>query len=212
MEKQVRYNDSSDVNINNQYVEGYALVFDKKSCDLGGYREIISPSAISQEILDASDIFCYLNHNESYGVLERRRFGVGGLELTIDETGLLYRFKLGDSSLCNDLRYYLERKIITKSSFSFTVSDYQWKDTASGDPWYDKDGLQQMTITKFDKLFDCSPVFEPAYQSTSVSLHNGEFRNKEFVEECSKRKLNRSVGKPDDQYYKNIRKKYNLFK
>jgi HK97 family phage prohead protease len=208
MDKQIRYIES-DININDQYVEGYALVFNKKSADVGGYREIIVPGAIDQDILDSSDIFCYLNHNELFGVLERRRFGVGGLETIIDETGLFYRFKLGESPLCQELKYYLERKIITKSSFSFTVAEYKWLDDASGNPVYDNDGLQQMTITKFDKLYDLSPVYEPAYIDTSVTLHNNTFKNELFVDECNKRKLNRKI---NNDYYTNIRKKYNLNK
>jgi HK97 family phage prohead protease len=210
MEKQIRYNES-EINTDGKYVEGYALVFNKKSCDMGGYREVIAPQALNQQILDNSDVFCYLNHNEAYGVLERRRFGVGGLELIIDETGLLYRFKLGESPLCQELKYCLERKIITKSSFSFTINDYVWLDDEQGYSIFDNDGLQQMTITRFDKIFDVSPVYEPAYIDTNVILHNNTFKNETFINECNKRKLNESVGKPDDEYYINI-KKYNLNK
>jgi HK97 family phage prohead protease len=211
MEKQIRHFES-DININGQYVEGYALVFNKKSSDVGGYREIISPTAIDQTVLDASDIFCYLNHNEALGVLERRRFGEGGLNLIIDQTGLLYYFKLGESPLSQELKYYLERKIITKSSFSFTVAEYEWLDDEQGYPVIDENGLQQMTITKFERIFDVSPVYEPAYIDTSVMLHNNTFKNELFVDECSKRKLNRSVKKTDNDYYTNIRKKYRLNK
>lgn len=189
-------------------VSGYALVFNKLSSDVGGYRELIRPEAISSDILDRSDIFCYLNHDETKGVLERRRFGRGGLELIIDETGLLYRFKLGDSPLCRDLRYYLDRGIITKSSFSFTVSDYRWLDDEDGNPVYDEDGLQQMDILKFDRIFDVSPVFEPAYAETSVSMNSKHAGNPAFIEECENRKAAQS--RPDDDYYINLRKKYRI--
>jgi len=60
-------------------VEGYALVFNKESRDLGGFTEVIEPEAI-EGILDKSDILCLLNHNEERGVLARSKFGNGSLQ------------------------------------------------------------------------------------------------------------------------------------
>lgn len=192
---------------NDYIVSGYAIVFNKLSGDVGGYRERILPSALDETILNNSDIFCYLNHDENRGVLERCRFGRGGLELIIDETGLLYRFKLGDSPLCKELRYYLDRGIITKSSFSFTIKEYKWLDDEEGNPIYDVDGLQQMDVLKFERMFDVSPVFEPAYLDTSVNAHDGKTINQFFVDECRLRKSGKVV---PDNYYNNIRKKYRI--
>ena len=45
-------------------VEGYALVFDKESRDLGGFIEIIDPSSLNG-VIEKSDILCLLNHNIS---------------------------------------------------------------------------------------------------------------------------------------------------
>ena len=40
----------------------------------------------------------------------------------------------------------------------------------SGDKWFrDKDGKLRRSINKIDRLFDVSPVFEPAYEATSCS-------------------------------------------
>ena len=73
-------------------VEGYALVFGKQSRDLGGFTEVIEPTAL-EGILEKSDILCLLNHNEDRGILARSKYGTGSLELTIDDTGLKYRFQ-----------------------------------------------------------------------------------------------------------------------
>ena len=68
-------------------VEGYALVFNKESRDLGGFKETIDSSSLDG-VIAKSDILCLLNHNEERGVLARSKFGNGSLELTIDNTGL----------------------------------------------------------------------------------------------------------------------------
>ena len=64
-------------------VEGYAIVFNTESRDLGGFTETIEPSAL-EGVLEMSDILCLLNHNEDKGVLARCNKGVGSLELEID--------------------------------------------------------------------------------------------------------------------------------
>ena len=103
-------------------VEGYALVFDKESRDLGGFIEIIDPSSLDG-VIEKSDILCLLNHNEDKGVLARSKFGVGSLSLLVDETGLKYRFEAPDTALGNELLEglkYLRR--ITKFKELFDVS------------------------------------------------------------------------------------------
>ena len=107
-----------------------------------------------------SDIMALLNHNDSRGILARSRFGKGSLSLEIDEVGLKYRFEAPKTALGDELLEYLRRNDITSSSFAFTVSEDIWEKQT--------DGTYIRTITKFDKLFDVSPVFEPAYDSTSV--------------------------------------------
>ena len=50
------------VKMDSRTVEGYALVFGKQSRDLGGFTEVIEPTAL-EGILEKSDILCLLNHN-----------------------------------------------------------------------------------------------------------------------------------------------------
>lgn len=60
-------------------IEGYGIVFESESVDLGGFTEIISRNAISQEVIDNSDILFLLDHNKERGVLARRKNGSGSL-------------------------------------------------------------------------------------------------------------------------------------
>ena len=66
--------------IEDRTVEGYALVFNSESKDLGGFTEVIEPSALNG-VLERSDVFCLLDHNKDRGVLGRSRYGSGSLTL-----------------------------------------------------------------------------------------------------------------------------------
>lgn len=101
-------------------VEGYAIVFDSLSNDLGGFHEIISRSALDG-IIEKSDVLCLLNHNEDKGVLARSNKGVGSLTLSIDDRGLKYSFEAPNTALGDELLEGLRRGDISTSSFAFTV-------------------------------------------------------------------------------------------
>ena len=165
-------------------VEGYALVFDKESRDLGGFIEIIDPSSLDG-VIEKSDILCLLNHNEDKGVLARSKFGVGSLSLLVDETGLKYRFEAPDTALGNELLEGLKRGDITTSSFAFTIDSDKWEKRA--------DGKYLRRITKFKELFDVSPVYKEAYPDTSVACRKMQELNTEELKE----------------YYQTLEKDYN---
>lgn len=158
MEKEIRSIEIRTIE-NSRTVEGYALVFNSLSRNLGGFYEVISPEAV-EGVIERSDIMCLLNHADNRGILARSKYGKGSLSLTIDETGLKYRFDSPKTSLGDELLEYLNRGDIDSSSFAFTVAEDKW---VKGE-----DGMYTRTITKFDRLFDVSPVFEPAYDATIV--------------------------------------------
>lgn len=141
-------------------VEGIAVVFNSDSQNMG-FIENISPEAITQETIDNSDIFAYLNHDESRGVLARRRYGKGTLQLRLQDDGLYYSFEAPHTQLGDELLEYLNRGEITTSSFAFIV------DENDGDEWESgEDGVLHRRIKKIYKICDVSPVFEPAYLET----------------------------------------------
>ena len=151
------------VNPDSRTVEGYAVVFNSQSEDLGFY-ETINPSAITEEVLKGSDVFCLFNHDQDK-VLARSKYGTGSLQLQLDERGLKYTFQAPNTDLGNELLEYLKRGDIESSSFAFVVSTDEGSEV-----WETRaDGRQYRTILKIDELFDVSPVFNPAYSSTSVS-------------------------------------------
>lgn len=172
MEKEIRSIEirTASEDKDSRTIEGYALVFNSLSEDLGGFREQIIPEAV-EGMIEASDILALLNHDQSRGVLARSRYGKGSLDLEIDEVGLKYRFEAPHTALGDEVLEYLRRGDITSSSFAFVIETDNWEKQS--------DGTYIRTIKKFHRLYDVSPVFEPAYQQTTVCARFAEIQEEE---------------------------------
>lgn len=172
-------------------VEGYASVFNSRSKDLGGFTEIIDPAAFNG-VIERSDVLALLNHDQDRGVLARSRKGVGSLTLTVDERGLHYSFDAPNTALGNELVEGLKRGDISTSSFAFTVAGEKWTK--------EEDGSYLRTITQIDKLYDVSPVYNEAYEDTSVALRSLEqVRSEEPKEEVEDEEPKDEVVEPTDE-------------
>lgn len=145
---------------NGRHITGYALLFNTRSVQLGDFVETIAPTALNQDIINRSDVLCLLDHNLQKGVLARSRNGQGSLTLTLDEKGLKYEFDAPQTALGDELLEGVKRGDISNSSFSFVVARDNWEQLP--------DGTYLRTILEFDRLFDVSPVYQPAYDETSV--------------------------------------------
>ena len=151
-------------------IEGYAIVFNELSEDLGGFREMIMPEAVNEELINNSDIYYLFNHSDNSIPLARSNHGVGSLELTIDDKGLKYRFN------CLNTEFYqlVQRGDLDKSSFAFSLP----KD-GSGEIWEKSSEYNYVRkIVKIEQLFDCSAVLVPAYSATELYARN--LNNKEI--------------------------------
>lgn len=145
-------------------VEGFAVVYNSLSVDLGGFREIIRPSAITQELINNSDIIANVDHNNEY-MMARLRKGKGNIDLTLDEHGLKFRYTIPDTVKGDELWSHIERGEIDQCSFAFGI-DYS--DPAAEKYHVDKDGVTIREILKISKLYDISCVINPAYEDTEV--------------------------------------------
>jgi HK97 family phage prohead protease len=169
MEKEIRCLDVTNSEIRlvkrTRRIEGYGIVFNKESKDLGGFTEIISPEAVSG-VLERSDVLALLNHDESRGVLGRSTNGEGTLDLTVDKTGVKYSLEAPDTVLGDEVLSGVRRGDIRTSSFAFSVS-------ADGQKWEKRDDDSYLrTITKFDAIYDVSPVYREAYADTTVAIRS----------------------------------------
>jgi uncharacterized protein len=144
----------------NSYLEGYAIVFNEESRDLGGFTEVVSPEAVRNA--DFSDTVAVFNHdtNQLLG-----RVTSGTLTLSTDERGVKYRVSIPNTTLGNDVKELTRRGDLSGSSFAFSLAK-------GGDKWEERGDKVLRTITSFGKIFDVSPVTHPAYPTTDVGLRS----------------------------------------
>ena len=187
-------NSTPVVSQDSRTVEGYAVVFNSQSEDLGFY-ETINPAAITEDVLKRSDVFCLFNHDLDK-VLARSKYGTGSLQLQLDEQGLKYTFTAPNTDLGDELLEYLRRGDIDSSSFAFTVSTDEGSEVWTTGT----DGRQYREILKIDELHDVSPVWNPAYSSTSVSQRTLDKLNqlREMQDEKEKEVQEETVEKTDE--------------
>ena len=167
-------------------VEGYAVVFNSESRDLGGFTEVIEPTAL-EGVLAKSDILCLLNHNEDKGVLARSNKGTGSLTLVVDDIGLRYSFEAPNTNLGDELLEGIRRGDISASSFAFKVGEDKWTKR--------NDGSYLRTISIINEMFDVSPVYRAAYDATTVSV---DTRGLDEAKARDKKEM--------EDYYKELRK------
>jgi len=176
MEKEIRSvgSDKAEVRLakpvegtESREVSGYGIVFNSLSKDLGGFREVILPSAMDG-VVERSDILALMNHNPGRGLLARSDKGQGSMKIDVDEVGVRYSFEAPTFDLGNELIEGIERGDIKSSSFAFTVDKDGQKIEKN------KDGSYLRTITQFKLLYDMSPVYAEAYSDTSLFVRSLE--------------------------------------
>ena len=144
---------------NNTVIEGYAARFDDETVIGGQFAERVARGAF--EGADMSNTVALFNHDWN---MPLARVGKG-LELSVDEVGLRYRFELGEQSYAKDLAENIRMGNVSTSSFGFTVSD---------DEWERRDGMNLRTINSVGTLFDVSPTTQGAYPTTEVAIRSME--------------------------------------
>lgn len=174
--KEIRINNNISTDNDSRKVSGYAVVFNSVSQYLGSFYEIILPEAITQEVIDKSDIIFLLDHQQERGILARSQNGKGSLKLTIEDKGLFFEFEAPHTALGDELLEGLKRGDYSKCSFAFAVEDDEYSKTDNGEVL--------RTIKKIKQLYDCSVVVNPAYEDTSVQVDERGLQK--FLEEDNK--------------------------
>ena len=148
-------------------IEGYAIVFGRESVLLNDfwdeYREIIEREAVTQELLDNSDIKMTLWHNREK-LLARRNKGNGTLEVGIDDKGVWYRFDAPNTPDGNTALELVKRGDLAGSSFIYATNE-------ADSVRYDKleDGTVVRHVLEISRIYDMTIASDPAYEDTTVN-------------------------------------------
>lgn len=155
-------------------IRGTALRFDEPSIPLsyGGkiFTEVISRSAITEEVLQRSDIKAYISHNTDR-LLARSCRGAGSLTLELDDAGLHFEFDAPHTQTGDEALELIRRGDIRGCSFAFYNAEDKWEKR--------EDGTYVRTITSIPCIDDVSIVVSPAYECTEVSVRGLERLNEE---------------------------------
>ena len=191
MKKETR-NFNVSLDNDSRILSGYAAVFNSESKDLGGFTEMISPTAF-EGVIERSDVFAVLDHDRNK-VLARSKMGKGSLELNIDSKGLQFRFESPNTTLGNDVLSMVKRGDLTDASFCFTVEDESWQKR--------EDGSYLRTINKIGDLFDVSVCYNGAYPEsyTEVALRSlDKFKEELRAAECVEEEDSDDVDETNDE-------------
>ncbi|WP_176502113.1 phage major capsid protein [Lactiplantibacillus plantarum] len=142
-------------------LEGYALIFNSPSKDLGKFIETINPQALQNT--DLSQVLFLNDHNFNQPIAK-----VGsGLTLDVDGEGLHFIVDIDDSvSYEADLYNLIQKGVVTSMSFGFELPD-----DGSGEQWSEDTttGVVTRLITNIQTLYEISAVSIPAYNASSVA-------------------------------------------
>lgn len=138
-------------------IEGYAAVFNKRSSNLGGFFEQITPGAF-KKTLQESDVRALWNHDANFPL---GRMSAGTLRAAEDDNGLHYEITLGSQSYARDLAISMERGDVSQSSFQFRAIKDDWGFTEEDFP------LRTLAEVA---LYEVSPVTFPAYPDATSSV------------------------------------------
>lgn len=157
-------------------IGGYAAKFNALSQNLGGFQEVIAPTAFNRSKgNDWPGVMARYNHDDMMllGTTHART-----LRLSLDEIGLIYETDLPGSR--GDVFELVQRGDVNKSSFAFRVIG------DDGEEW----GLNETNFPtrtlKSVELVDVAPVNIPAYLDTSTAVRSLAKRVHGDVEEIRK--------------------------
>ncbi|QAA30187.1 phage major capsid protein (plasmid) [Lactiplantibacillus plantarum] len=151
-------------------IEGYALLFNSPSKDLGGFVEVIDPEALDN--VDLSNVIMLDQHDYSKPLASVK---AGTLKLDTDDKGLHFTATLDDSvSYANDAYQNVKSGNVDSMSFRFDIDD-------GGDEFtQDDQGNITRTIKQVKDLFEVSTVTIPAYDDSNVQVDKRSYE--EFLD------------------------------
>ena len=148
-------------------IEGYALMFNQPSKDLGGFVEVIDPKALDG--VDLSNVIMLDQHDYSKPLASVK---AGTLQLNVDDKGLHFTATIDPSvSYANDTLNNVKNGNINSMSFRFDTDD-------GSDSWSrDDNGQITRTVNQIKDLLEVSTVTIPSYDAANVDVDKTSIRS-----------------------------------
>jgi HK97 family phage prohead protease len=151
----------ADVKATGRTITGFPIVFDALSLDLGGFREIIEPSAVDRTLRENLDIRALVDHSDDPTRVIGRR-SAGTLRLAKQPRGLQVEIDVPETSIGNDTLALVRRGDVTGMSFSFRVMP-------NGDR-FERRAEGPVRVISDMQVRDISIVTYPAYTAADVQV------------------------------------------
>lgn len=196
-------------NAESRTITGKAISFGTPSRYLG-YIEYINKDAITQDLIDNSNITFNINHNDDY-MMARWNKGQGTLEVELRDDGVYFSFEAPPTTKGDELLWNIRNGNIYECSFAFTMSE-------NGMHWFRNENDELCgEVMSIDGLYDLSAVTTAAYPDTDIYTNDFDLEAikrsldesqtivseevKEVIEEeCNDENEERSE-KPSEEYY-----------
>lgn len=156
-------------------ITGYAIVFNSPYTmyedENESLREVVSPAAITREVLDSNDFVMTMFH-DNHLVLARSKNGEGTLTYDIDERGVSFVFDAPKTADGDKALELVKRGDIDGCSFAFTT-EYDNPDYVSMQrEKVDGKIITTYSVDKVTGIYDFTLTPNPAYDKTECSCRD----------------------------------------
>lgn len=156
-----------DVSADQRKLTGYAIVFNSLSEDLGGWREIIAPGAVTRTLKAGTNVDALVDHRRESGtVLGSTDSGL--LILRADRHGLYVDIAPPDTTVARDIVTNVKAGLVKGMSFGFRLVRDPATGEAQGVSWDEMDDGTIVRTVKDMTFDDVSIVLNPAYAQTEI--------------------------------------------
>ena len=166
-------------------VSGLAIPVNSRSEMLYGkkdirFYEIISPFAVTDDLIKNNDVRVFLDHDSTQGTFARSKYGEGSLKLEITDRGLEFSFDAPITAIGDVMIEGINRGDYDAMSFAFISNPEKEEITMNEDGTYNRIVNEILWLGEISVLSQA-----PAYEDTTVdvrSLNNFvENRNNEIL-------------------------------
>lgn len=144
---------------------GRAIVFSTRSKDLGGFREVIAPSAVDRTLREGTNVDALIDHRrETTSIIGSTDSGL--LRLRKAGDGLHVEITPPDTTVTRDLLTVVRSGLVKGMSFAF-------RPMPGGQRWDDDGGVLTRTIDDM-QFSEVSIVVSPAYLDAGIHARTSE--------------------------------------